>query len=117
MVGGFTVQGYLLIIFKKPNYGGLMKVLSFVFAVMFTVLLVSVQANAKCQYGSDWSSGSKKIVVCTKGDSFSDRKKAQEICSKIKGSSCSGPSTFSSSCGNGECYDESGSSHYSLSGY
>ena len=86
-------------------------------ASMFLTAIFSIQANAKCQYGSDWSKGSKKIVVCTKGDSFSDRKKAQDVCSKVKGSSCSSPSTFSSSCGNGECYDESGSNHYSLSGY
>jgi len=84
---------------------------------ILAVVMVTVQVNAKCQYGSDWSKGGKKIVVCTKGDSFSDRKKAQEICSKVKGSSCSSPTTFSSSCGNGECYDESGKNSYSLSGY
>jgi len=55
---------------------------------ILAVVMVTVQVNAKCQYGSDWSKGGKKIVVCTKGDSFSDRKKAQEICSKVKGSSC-----------------------------
>lgn len=84
---------------------------------IIAVVMVSVQVNAKCQYGSDWSKSGKKIVVCTKGDSFSDRKKAQDICSKVKGSSCSSPTTFSSSCGNGECYDESGKNSYSLSGY
>jgi hypothetical protein len=93
------------------------KFISLAAVIMFTAVMFSVQADAKCQYGSDWSKGGKKIVVCTKGDSFPDRKKAQEICEKIKGSSCSSPTTFSSSCGNGECYDESGSSHYSLSGY
>ncbi len=94
-----------------------MKVLSLAVVSLFAVVMISVQAEAKCQYGSDWSKGGKKVVVCTKGDSFSDRKKAQEVCEKIKGSSCSSPSTFSSSCGNGECYDESGAYSYSLSGY
>lgn len=94
-----------------------MKVLSLTFVTLFAIVMLSVQVNAKCQYGSDWEKSGKKIVVCTKGDSFSDRKNAQEVCTKIKGSSCSGPTTFSSSCGNGECYDESGANSYSLSGY
>ncbi len=93
------------------------KFISFTVAAAFAAVLFSASAEAKCQYGSDWSKGGKKIVVCTKGDSFPDRKKAQEICEKIKGSSCSSPTTFSSSCGNGECYDESGANSYSLSGY
>ena len=93
------------------------KFLFYSLTTIIAIVLVTAQVYAKCQYGSDWSNGGKKIVVCTKGDSFSDRKKAQEICSKIKGSSCSSPSTFSSSCGNGECYDESGKNSYSLSGY
>jgi hypothetical protein len=93
------------------------KYLPAVVICIFAVVFSSVQLNAKCQYGSDWSKNGKKIIVCTKGDSFSDRKKAQDICSKIKGSTCSSPTTFSSSCGNGECYDESGANSYSLSGY
>ena len=84
---------------------------------IFAMVIFTINVNAKCQYGSDWSKNGKKIIVCTKGDSFSDRKNAQEICSKVKGSSCSSPTTFSSSCGNGECYDESGKNSYSLSGY
>lgn len=94
-----------------------MKVFSLMVISLFTVVMLSIQAGAKCQYGSDWEKSGKKIIVCTKGDSFNDRKKAQEVCAKIKGSSCSGPTTFSSSCGNGECYDESGAGSYSLSGY
>ena len=93
------------------------KFLFYGLTTIIAVVLVTVQVNAKCQYGSDWEKGGKKIIVCTKGDSFPDRKKAQEVCEKIKGSSCSSPSTFSSSCGNGECYDESGANSYSLSGY
>lgn len=91
--------------------------ISFTIVSVFAAVLFSVSAEAKCQYGSDWSKSGKKIVVCTKGDSFPDRKKAQEICEKIKGSSCSSPTTFSSSCSNNECYDESGSNYNSLSGY
>jgi len=87
--------------------------------IIFALAVVSFSINAysKCMYGSDWKKGGKKIVVCTHGDSFSDRKKGRSICEKIKGSSCGSPSTFSSSCGNGECYDSSGKNHYSLSGY
>ncbi len=94
-----------------------MKALSATILALFAMAAITTQAGAKCQYASDWTKGGKKIIVCVKGDDFSDRKKAQEACSKIKGSSCSTASTFSSSCGNGECYDESGKNHYSLSGY
>ncbi|MCG9873510.1 MAG: hypothetical protein MH321_01845 [Leptospiraceae bacterium] len=72
---------------------------------------------AKCMYGSDWTKSGKKIVVCINGDSYPDRNKGKEICEKVKGSSCSSPSTFSSSCANNECYDASGKNHNSLSGF
>jgi len=85
--------------------------------VFLMFIAASMNLQAKCQYGSDWEKSGKKIVVCVKGDSFSDRKTAQEVCGKVKGSSCGSASTFSSSCGNGECYDDSGKNHYSLSGY
>ena len=91
------------------------KVLLVLLSVMFMGTMVNL--SAKCMYGSDWKKGSKKIVVCTSGDSWDDRKKGRSICESIKGSSCNSPSTFSSSCGNGECYDASGKNHWSLSGY
>lgn len=72
---------------------------------------------SKCMYGRDWEKNGKKIVVCVQGDSFADRKRGKEVCEKVKGSSCDTPSTFSSSCGNGTCYDADGKNHYSLSGY
>jgi hypothetical protein len=91
---------------------------SFALIITLGLLVVAgVSLHAKCQYGSDWEKGGKKIVVCTKGDSWDDRKKATAVCSKIKGSSCSQPSTFSSSCANNECYDIDGKNHNSLSGY
>ena len=93
-----------------------MKQLTFILALLM-VSTLATSAMAKCQYGSDWEKGGKKIVVCTKGDSWDDRKNATKVCEKIKGGSCSQPSTFSSSCGNGECYDEDGKNSYSLSGY
>lgn len=93
-----------------------MKQLTFILAV---VTLFGVQSLfAKCQYNSDWKTSSgKRIIVCVNGDSFNDRDKAKAVCSKIKGSSCSSASTFSSSCSNNECYDESGKQSNSLSGY
>ncbi len=87
------------------------------FAGLLIFLAVSSQLMAKCMYGSDWEKSGKKIVVCINGDSWSDRKKGKEICEKIKGGSCGSPSTFSSSCGNGQCYDSDGKNHWSLSGY
>lgn len=93
-----------------------MKQLTFLVAA---ITLFAVQSIfAKCQYNSDWKkSDGKRIIVCVNGDSFSDRDKAKAVCSKIKGSSCSTASSFSSSCSNNECYDESGKQSNSLSGY
>ncbi|MEW6264954.1 MAG: hypothetical protein AB1641_17910 [Thermodesulfobacteriota bacterium] len=73
---------------------------------------------AKCMTASDWKDKKgKRIVVCVKGDSASDRKAGQTLCEKIKGGPCSGPTSFSSSCANNECYDAGGKNHNSLSGY
>ncbi len=54
--------------------------------------------------------------VCVKGDSFDDRKKAQEICKKVKGSDCGNIQGYSSSC-NGKCVNQDGEKKSSLSGY
>ena len=89
-------------------------ILIFGMATLFSIQSVF----AKCQYNSDWKKlDGKRIIVCVNGDSFSDRDKAKAVCSKIKGSSCSTASSFSSSCSNNECYDESGKQSNSLSGY
>jgi hypothetical protein len=94
-----------------------MKALSVTILALFAMAAITTQASAKCQYASDWTKGGKKIIVCVKGDDFSDRKKAQEVCSKIKGSSCSTASTFSSSCGKRRMLTTSpAKNHYSLSG-
>lgn len=90
--------------------------------MLFLVTLVFAMGTqslmAKCQFNDDWKkSDGKRIIVCVKGDSVSDRNKARAACSKIKGSSCGVASSFSSSCGNNECYDESGRQHHSLSGF
>ena len=93
-----------------------MKQLTFLVAAI--TLFTAQSIFAKCQYNSDWKkSGGKRIIVCVNGDSFSDRDKAKAVCAKIKGSSCSTASSFSSSCSNNECYDESGKQSNSLSGY
>lgn len=93
------------------------KAMAFIAAFLFS-LSASVSLFAKCQYSSDWKKDGKKIVVCTKGDSFSDRKNAQKICEKVKGGSCRQPSTFSGSCSSSDlCYDGSGNKHSYLSGY
>lgn len=88
------------------------------FLLVFFAMLGIQSISAKCQYNSDWKkSDGKRIIVCVNGDSFSDRDKARAVCSKIKGSQCSVASSFSSSCSNNECYDESGKQSNSLSGY
>ncbi|HRG44993.1 MAG TPA: hypothetical protein PLX69_15405 [Leptospiraceae bacterium] len=86
---------------------------------LVVISMLGIQSiSAKCQYNSDWKkSDGKRIIVCVNGDSFSDRDKARATCAKIKGSSCSTASSFSSSCSNNECYDESGKQSNSLSGY
>ena len=85
-----------------------------VFFAMFGIQTIS----AKCQFGENWKkSDGKRIIVCVQGDSVSDRDRARAACAKIKGSSCSVASSFSSSCSNNECYDESGKQSNSLSGY
>jgi len=91
------------------------KVIMVFFSLLFFMPVVNL--SAKCMYGSNWEKSGKKIIVCINGDSWNDRKKGRAICEKIKGSSCDSPSTFSSSCGNGQCYDASGANHWSLSGY
>ena len=86
-------------------------------SIFFLVVLsmLGIQSiSAKCQYNSDWKkSDGKRIIVCVNGD----RDKARATCAKIKGSSCSTASSFSSSCSNNECYDEPGKQSNSLSGY
>jgi len=83
-----------------------------IFAVIFPPLI-----HAKCMSGYSWIKDGKKIVVCLKGDAYTNRKKGEDVCKKIKGGNCGAPNTFSSSCSNGECYDESGKNYFSLSGY
>ncbi len=86
--------------------------------VLATVIFVSAAATtvmAKCY--SFRNGGEYK--VCVPGDSFSDRKKAREICRKAKGSDCGSVSSYSSSChsNSNKCYDQNGSAHRSLRGY
>ena len=92
------------------------KYASIFLALIFLTASVST-VTAKCMSGRDWEKNGKRIVVCVKGDSWDDRKRGRAVCEQVKGSSCDNPSTFSSSCGNGECYDADGKNHHSLSGY
>ncbi len=79
-------------------------------------LSFSLPGISKCMSSPDWKKGGAQFSVCIHGDSFADRKKGRKVCEKIKGSSCSEPTIFSSSC-NGHCYDKDGKEHHSLSGY
>lgn len=78
--------------------------------------LYGATAAAKCYSGQEWKKGS-KFYVCIKGaETYANRHKAEAICAKVKGSKCDVVNTYSSSC-NGQCYDENGKKHHSLSGY
>ncbi len=92
-----------------------MKNLCFVIALIFTAGVFSVTANAKCY---SFSNGG-EYKACVHGDSFSDRKKARNNCSKAKGSDCGNVNSSSSSChsNSGKCVDENGNLKRSLSGY
>ena len=57
-----------------------------------------------------------EIGVCVRGDGFPEQCKAEAICSKVKGASCGEVNSISSSCA-GNCFDESGRKHNSLSGF
>lgn len=83
---------------------------AFALAVMY-----ARPAEAKCY---TFSNGG-EYKACVKGDSFPDRKKARENCSKAKGSDCGNVQSYSSSChsNSGHCVDENGKEHRSLSGY
>ncbi len=86
----------------------------FLAALVMSVGFVSV-ADAKCYHFSNGG----EYKVCVSGDSFSDRKKAMEICKQAKGSDCGNVSSYSSSChsNSNKCYDANGRNHRSLSGY
>ena len=89
-----------------------MKSLTFALACLAVVALGGGVASAAC-YNFSNGDGYK---VCVKGDSFDDRKKAQEICKKVKGSDCGNIQGYSSSC-NGKCVNQDGEKKSSLSGY
>ncbi len=91
------------------------KILITVSAFLFVSGLMAADAMAKCYSFSSES----EIKVCVPGDSFSDRKLAQDICKKVKGSDCGNISVYSSSChsNSNKCYDQNGKASRSLSGY
>jgi hypothetical protein len=91
------------------------KVLVIVSAFIFVSSVMATGVMAACYSFSSES----EIKVCVPGDSFSDRKKAAEICKKAKGSDCGNVSSYSSSCSSnsGKCYDQNGKASRSLSGY
>jgi len=75
-------------------------------------LLFTVAVEAKC-YRFQNGGG---IGVCVKGDGFPEQRKAEAICTKVKGASCGEVNAISSSCA-GNCFDENGGKHNSLNGY
>ncbi len=90
--------------------------------LMLTVALFTMglfgSAFAKCYHFSDTPSD---VYVCVgkNSDSFADRKKARNICSKVLSKKCGNVSSYSSSChsNSNRCYDENGKAHRSLNGY
>ncbi len=87
----------------------------FLIMLIFTFSTISINLFAKCytfSNGGDYQ-------VCVPGDSFSDRKKAQEICKKAKGSDCGSVRSYSSSChsNSGKCYNQNGNASRDLKGY
>jgi hypothetical protein len=87
-----------------------------IFTLVLGATLFSAQASALCYR---FSAAGSEVGVCIKGDSFADRKKAQEICKKGEGKDCGNITSTSSSChsNSGRCYDASGNKSRSLSGY
>ncbi len=88
------------------------------FALMCTLGL-SATASAKCYH---FSKAPSEVGVCVGkngADGFSDRKKAQKICTKAVGKDCGNVGSYSSSChsNSNKCYDENGKAHRSLKGY
>ena len=82
------------------------------------VLLGASAAHAACYSGSNWKKDGNTIYVCLKGEeSWANRHKAEGLCAQITGRKCDAVSTYSSSCGNGNCYDEARKKHNNLSGY
>lgn len=82
-------------------------------------LLVGLTASARCYTGSNWKKDAdiNYTYVCVKGDDdFADRRKAVAVCSKVLDKKCDDISSISYSC-NGNCYDEDGNLHNSLSNY
>jgi hypothetical protein len=95
-----------------------MKRLSAIFLTLsISMLVFSTPAFSKCMSGNGWRDGNNVMYVCVKGDSFADRKKGKAICDSVMKKSCSNPSSFSSSCGSGSCYDANGKKNHSLSGF
>jgi len=92
-----------------------MKTLRTVAAMAAGLCLLAATASAKCYRFSDGDA----IRVCVKGDAFSDRKKAKNICDKVKGGDCGTIVAYSGSCFSnaGKCYDSKGKAHRSLSGF
>lgn len=79
--------------------------------------LVAIPSFATPIYAACYTfDNSNGYVVCVKGDSFSDRDKAKNICKKVKGSDCGNIKSYSSSC-NGKCVDPDGKVKSSLSGF
>ena len=95
------------------------KLLLGTFTAAFLLAGAAGTASAKCYHFSGAPSDVGVCVGKNGSDSFADRKKAQEICSKAVGKTCGNVSSYSSSChsNSNKCYDEGGKAHRSLKDY
>lgn len=89
------------------------------FAALCAASMFATTAEAKCYRLDKAPSDTYVCVGKGGGDSFADRKKAQEVCKKATGSDCGNVGSSSSSChsNSNKCYDESGKASRDLSGY
>jgi hypothetical protein len=85
------------------------------FFALVACLLTTTVATARCYFFTNGGA----ICVCIKGDSYEHRKRARDVCGKVKGSHCGAVSRSADGCQSKKkkCYDEEGNAHESLSGY
>ncbi len=80
-----------------------MKNLTIAIVLFMATILTTSSLSAKCYAFRD-----AEIKVCVEGDSNADRKKAGDVCKKVKGSDCGLTTGNSGSCTGPKCYDEDG---------
>lgn len=86
-----------------------MKKISLVLSLLVALTFAASSISAKCYGFRDAD-----IKVCVEGDGFKERKKAEDICDKIKGSACGKITGNTGSCTGPKCYDESGNQNKNI---